>query len=138
MNRSRELRIALLLLVIFLAGGGAGFFLRSRFAPEESVVRRGPRLSQAEREERLFSELNDSLKLTEEQRTRIRRQIGDGGKERTALNRRRLEDRLQLFERLAGNIRTNLTQPQQQIFDQRVRQVRRTFRRMIERESAER
>ena len=137
MERSREIRIALLLLVIFLGGGGAGFFLRSRFVTEENAIRRGPRLSQAEREERLFSELNDSLKLTEEQRNRIRQQIADGGKERIAVNRRRLEDRLQSFEHLAGNIRTNLTQQQQQIFDQRVRQVRRLFRRMIDRESTQ-
>src|SRR5262245_19018405 len=108
MDRFREIRIALLLLLIFLAGGGTGFFLHSRFAPEASVTRRGPRLSPNERQERLFSELNELLKLTEDQRSRIRQQIAAWGKERTRLNRRRLEERQQLFERMSADIRTNL------------------------------
>ncbi|MCI0536352.1 MAG: hypothetical protein L0Z50_14115 [Verrucomicrobiales bacterium] len=137
MPQAREIRIALLLLLIFVAGGVAGFFLHAPVVPEENAIRRGSRFSPAEREERLLFELHERLQLSEDQRSRIRQQITNWGKERSQINRRRLEDRLQLFERISTQIRTNLTEQQQRTYDQRVRQVRRTFRRMIERESTE-
>jgi hypothetical protein len=115
----QSIRVSLLILLIFVLGGVAGWFVanaRNKANPANPA----PRLAPGERQEKLLRELTTDLKLTEEQQAQIKSVLTEFGRTRFRMEQSFDDKRFELFEEMASSVRTNLTPDQIPTFDEKV------------------
>ena len=136
MNDARTLRVALMLLAIFVAGGFCGWWIgRSRTNEVEAPIslpppgRRGSTMAQ---KELMLDEFTRQLKLTEEQRTEVARIMDEWALELQKANVDSLKAKQALSEKYSPLVRTNLTESQKKTFDHITEQFDRRRRRAMQ------
>ncbi len=132
MSDTRTLRIALLLLTIYLAGLATGWWL----APREGnvLVRKAGQPGQThpfkpgspEMEAAVMKEFDQQLNLTAEQRAKIQQLVASWAQEVRQMPRPLPRLRFAAMERWCTAIRTNLVPDQIPVFDEMVQTARDT------------
>ena len=136
MNDARTLRVALMLLAIFVAGGFCGWWIgRSRANEVEAPISLPPpgrRASTMAQKEVMLDEFTRQLKLTQEQRTQVARIMDDWALELQKANIENLKSKQQFSDKYSPLVRTNLTESQRKIFDHITEQFDRRRRRAMQ------
>jgi hypothetical protein len=128
----RELKVGLMLALIFSAGLFTGVLLDRRFASPELAGRprnAGPR----EAREHVMAEMKEKLRFTPQQEQRVGEILDDWSRKLKEVRRDALKERLELFERTMPMVRTNLTPAQIPAYNDLTDRVRRRHRQMINR-----
>ena len=127
MNDARTFRIALLLLAIYLAGLGTGWWLapRDALSPQRRVVSNNQsgfsfKPGSAEMEAAVMKEMDLRLKLSSGQREKIQELVSRWSLEVRQMPRPLPRFRFESMERWTSAIRTNLTPEQLPAFDEMV------------------
>jgi uncharacterized membrane protein len=132
MIAKRTIKVALLLLLIFVAGGFCGWWIGSSSSDEKvPAPPAGPRSPAAQRQ-RLINELIVELKLSPEQRASIEKVLDGWQQEAKRNNQEHMRNRHALFEKVSPMIRTNLTAEQQKTYDRMTQQAERKWRRILQ------
>lgn len=127
----RELKIGVMLALIFGAGVFTGFHLQrpATFVPREpSRSRNSAPPVIAGRDEPILAEMKTRFKLTPEQEKQISEILKNWSQQVRQSKQQVMKDRFELFEATMPLIRTNLTADQLPIYDQMVERVRRRQR----------
>jgi hypothetical protein len=124
---SRPLRIASLLLLIFLGGSGVGWLLGRATAPEQPPLRRSGGMMR----EAVLKHLTDTLQLTPEQRERVSEVLTQWRRQVRRVEAQGIEQRRRMFEEMTSNIRTNLTPEQQRLFENDTLRLELRFQRRL-------
>ena len=123
-----KLRIALLLLLIFVGGGFVGWLAgRTSEPPERPAIRR----QVMKTAEEVLKEMDASLHLTPEQRERINPLVVEWRKKARGIEATSVKQRHEVFQQMVPIIRTNLTAEQQRTYDRDALQIERRFQRGI-------
>ena len=131
----RTIKVALMLLLIFAAGGFCGWWIGSNGAVaqvEEIEPRPAGRRPAMVQKDRLVEEFTARLDLTAEQRANVDRVLTEWAGEIQRLNMQNLRGRHTLFDKYAPLVRTNLNSRQQRIYDRLNEQTRRRQRALLE------
>ena len=141
MFTGRAIRIAVLLLLIFIIGGITGALVGPRLvsardgedAEPAGRMRRGSPQAQA----RVLQELSTELNLSEPQRERVKALLAQFGVEQQKNNRERAQEHLQIFERMSTAIRTNLLPGQLSAYDEKLSRAKAKQERILRRMDAQ-
>lgn len=132
MNDTRILRIALLLLAIYMAGLATGWWLAPRGGGGQmkrawAVTKEGVPVKPGspEMEAAVMKEFNEQLKLSDEQRAKVQGLVSQWASEVRQMPRPLPRLRMAALERWCAAIRTNLTPDQLPAFDEMVETARR-------------
>ena len=124
MSISRPIRITLLLLLIFVAGLTAGVFVGPRLRPPPETMRRIRGGSPEERLELRIMKMDERLKLTAEQKEKIKPLLQQFDGEVQRLNVARRRRGRALHEQTMPRLRQQLTPSQQAEFDKMLEEAR--------------
>jgi len=129
----RELKIGLMLLVIFASGVFCGVLLDRKFGAREPGSARGrgggPPLL-AGRDAAVLAEMTDQLKLTVQQQRQIGEILRDWSTRVKQNRQQTLKERFSLFESAMSSVRTNLTAEQLPVYQDMVERAHRRQRQM--------
>jgi hypothetical protein len=129
----RELKVGLMLLLIFAGGVVCGVLLDRKLAPPEPTSPAQPRAVFEGRDKQVLAEMTERMKLTPEQQKRVGEILGElqSGMKRNL--QQSLKDRIALFDQSMRGIRTNLTPEQIPVLDKMIERAHRWQRQMQER-----
>lgn len=132
MTDPRSIRIALMLLAIFLAGGFCGWWVGRATQPDDPtpMPARAPR-SAAAQKEIMLNEFTQRLSLDETQRLRISAVMDDWAEEIRKADLAHLTDKDSIFDKFSPQLRTNLNDGQQELYDRMTAQFERRRERMM-------
>jgi hypothetical protein len=128
----RELKIGLMLLVIFASGVFCGVLLDRKFGPREPGPARGrggPPLLTG-RDAAVLAEMTDQMKLTGQQQQRIGEILRDWSTKVKQNRQQTLKERFSFFESAMSSVRTNLTAEQLPVYQEMVERAHRRQRQM--------
>ena|SRR5436190_24178387 len=125
MDNLRILKIATLLLLIFVGGAVAGILLDRHFAPRASAPVRLADISPAERPEYLLKEFTTALDLTPEQQQRVGAVLKAWGKEIAVHPEWTRSQRINFIDSHTSAVRTNLTAEQSASFERLLERLHR-------------
>ncbi len=129
----RTLKVALMLLLIFVAGGFCGWWMgRSGADTETSAAPRGGGRPPVVRKDQLLNEFTTDLGLTPEQRLDTEEILGEWAQEAQRVHRENLRGRYALFQKYSPIVRTNFTAEQKRIYDRKTAETERRWRRMMQ------
>ena len=129
----RELKIGVMLALIFAAGVFTGFHLQRPAQPisipkESMRARNNAPPVIVGRDEPILAEMKTRFKLTPEQEKQISEILKNWSQQVRQSKQQVMTERYQLFEATMPLIRTNLTPEQLPIYDQMIERVRRRQR----------
>lgn len=128
----RELKIAMMLALIFAAGIFTGYHLNRPAAPavspQSSARNRNVPAIVVGRGEPILAEMKSRFKLTPEQEKQVEAILRNWAQQVRESKQQVFKERFELFERTMPFIRTNLTAEQLPAYDQMVERVRRRQR----------
>jgi len=125
MDKLRILKVAALLLLIFLGGAVAGILLDRHYAPRTAAPRRLAEVPAADRPDFLLKEFTAAMSLTPEQQQPVGALLKDWGKEIAAHPEWTRAQRVLFIESNRPLMRTNLTAEQSVIYDRLLERMRR-------------
>jgi len=125
MDKLRVLKIAALLLLIFVGGAVAGVLLDRHFAPRAAPPRRSLGVPPPERADFLLKEFTAAMNLAPEQQKRVGALLREWGRVIAAHPEWTRAQRLWLMESNSPLLRTNLTAEQSVIYDRLLERMRR-------------
>ena len=129
----RTIKVALMLLTIFVAGGFCGWWIGSSGEPEHKTFAPPPgRRPAMAQKEVLLNEFAREMDLTPEQRAAVDKVMTEWAKEIQRTNLEQLRAKQMLFEKFAPFVRTNLTASQKKIYDSMSDQFERRRRRAMQ------
>jgi hypothetical protein len=128
----RTIKVALMLLTIFVAGGFCGWWIGSSGANEEKVPLRGGGRSPAAQRERLLREFTADLQMTPGQRANIEKLLDVWEEDVRRANQQQVRSRYATFQKFSPLIRTNFNAEQQKTYDRKLEQTERRWRRMMQ------
>ena len=136
MNDARTIRVALMLLGIFIAGGFCGWWIgRSAIQEPEPSLQLPPpgrRASTMAQKDLMLDEFTRQLKLTVAQRAQVEKIMDDWALEMQKANIDNLKAKEALSEKYSPLVRTNLTASQKKAFDSMTEQLDRRRRRAMQ------
>ena len=133
---SRTLRVALMMLAIFVAGGFCGWWLgrsgAGEVAPSIPLPPPGRRASTMAQKEAMLDQFTRQMELTDEQHAAISKIMDEWALEMQKVNVNALKTKQSLSEKYSPVIRTNLTASQQKTFDRITEQIDGRRRRVMQ------
>jgi hypothetical protein len=129
---ARELKVGLMLVLIFAAGVFCGVVLDRKFLTRAPDPARGraPHPLLAGRDAMVLAEMTEKMNLTPEQQKRVGEILGAWSARVKQSRQQALKERLELFDGTMPGIRTNLTPEQIPAYDEMVERARRRQRRL--------
>jgi len=129
----RTVKVAVMLLAIFVAGGFCGWWIGSSGAPEQVTLSAPPgRRPAMAQKDWLVNEIAGELKLTPEQRAGVDDVMTEWAREIQRTHVEELRSKQMLFEKFSPLLRTNLNSRQQKIYDNMAEQLERRRRRAMQ------
>ena len=125
MNKLRILKIAALLLIIFVGGAVAGVLLDRHYAPRAATPRRVAGVPAPERADYLLKEFTAVMKLTPEQQQPVGAMLREWGKVIAAHPEWTRAQRVSLMDSNSPLLRTHLTAEQSVLYDRLLEKMRR-------------
>jgi uncharacterized membrane protein len=132
MTDPRSIRVAVMLLAIFVAGGFCGWWIGRATPPREPAPtpERGARSAVAQKE-LMLDEFTRRLALNETQRVRISVVMDEWAEEVRKADLAHLTNKETIFGKYSPLLRTNLNDDQRDIFDRMTAQMERRRERMM-------
>jgi hypothetical protein len=130
---SREVKVGLMLALIFAAGVFSGVLLNRKLTASEAASATRGRLGNAllaGRDRLVLAEMTDKMKLTPEQQVRVGTILSVWSGKVRQNQQQSLKERLALFDQMMPSIRTNLTSEQVPVYEDMVDRARRRQRQM--------
>ena len=125
MDKLRILKVAALLLLIFVGGAVAGILLDRHYAPRPLTPRRLAEVPQSERPDFLLKEFTAAMNLTAEQQQRVGALLREWNRVIAAHPEWTRAQRASLIQSNSPLLRTNLTAEQSVIYDHLLERTRR-------------
>ena len=133
MSDPRTIRVALMLLIIFAAGGFCGWWIGHNREPEtDASLPRPGRRTPLQQKEFMLNEFTRELRLTEDQRLHISRIMDQWAQDAQKANAEMIRAKQAILEKYSPQVRTNLNAQQQKTFDRMMEQTERRHRRMMQ------
>jgi uncharacterized membrane protein len=133
MSDPRTIRVALMLLVIFAAGGFCGWWIgRNSEADTQVSLPQPGRRTPMQQKEFMLNEFTRELQLTEDQRARVSRIMDQWAQDAQRANAEMIRTKQAILAKYSPQVRTNLNAEQQKTFDRMMEQTERRHRRMMQ------